>query len=140
MRTPYDTLLRLRQREMDDMRVAITAQATHLDTIEHRHTEVRAAVARAQQTASTDLLLNTQAYMARMRAEREALLRDKAKVGANLARLRADAVEVYGALRVTRSAADDYRAQVERGIANADQSLVDDLTATRSGRGAPRAR
>lgn len=140
MQTPYDTLLRLRQREMDDMRVAINVQVNQLISIENRHTVVNAAFARAQQTAATDVLLNTQAYMARIRAEREALLKDKAMVGARLARLQANAVEAYGSLRATRSAAEDYRAEAERGLANADQTFIDDLTAARSRRKPPQSR
>lgn len=140
MQTPYDTLLRLRQREVDDMRVAITVQVNQLISIEDRHAMVNAAMVQAQQTTANDVLLNTQAYMARIRAERDAVVKDKAMVGADLARLRASAVEAYGALRVTRSAADDYRVEMEKGIANADQIFVDDLTAARGRRKPPRAR
>jgi hypothetical protein len=134
MQTPYDALLRLRKREMDDVRIAVSVQIDQLISIENRHTVINAAMARAQDVTTTEILLNTQSYMARLRAERDAVAKNKTLAGARLAQLQGHAVEAYGALRVAHSAADEYRAEAEKDAANADQAFIDDLVGARGAR------
>ncbi|QJU57424.1 hypothetical protein HL653_06115 [Sphingomonas sp. AP4-R1] len=134
MPTPYDALMRLRQREVDDLRIAISVQIDQLVSIENRHTVINAALAQAQDVTASEVLLNTQSYMARLRAERDAVTNNRKMAGARLSQLRDNAVEAYGALRAIHSAADDYRSDVERSAAQADQAFIDDLVGGRGSR------
>lgn len=134
MSTPYDALLRLRQREVDDLRIAINVQIDQLVSIENRHTVINAALAQAQDITATEVLLNTQSYMARLRAERDAVASSGKMAGARLAQLRDNAVEAYGALRAIHSAADEFRTEAERSAAQAEQGFIDDLVAGRGRR------
>lgn len=131
MTTPYDAALRLRQREMDDMRVSISVEVNQLIAIERRRDDVDQAVRVETAIAANDHVFSAHAFIARMRAQREALCRDRATVDARLDSLQRQAAEAYGSLRAIEGAADRYRDEASRIAATAEQSQIDDFSAAR---------
>ncbi|EIZ78748.1 hypothetical protein WSK_2796 [Novosphingobium sp. Rr 2-17] len=130
MITPYDAALRLRQREMDDMRVSISAEVAQVIALDgHRDaidTTVQTEIALAAQHA-----FPADAFVARMRAERASLCHQRAICDARLSGLRAQAIEAYGSLSAIGAAADRHRADTLRAAAIMEQSQIDDFSAAR---------
>jgi hypothetical protein len=129
--TPYDAALRLRQREMDDMRVSISVEVNQLVVIERRRDAIDDSVRAEVQLAFADHGFSAHAFVARMRAQRDALSRDRAAVDARLNSLQLQAAEAYGSLRAIEGAAGRYRDEVTRVAATAEQSQIDDFSAAR---------
>lgn len=134
MNTPFDAALRLRQREMDAMRVSISIQINQLLVIEETREAVDRSVQREVEIAATNWGTSAHAFMARMRAQRERLLRERATVDARLTGLREQAAEAYGALRAVEGAAARFRAEENRIAATAEQGRADDFSAARFAR------
>lgn len=131
MTTPYDAALRLRQREMDDMRVSISVEVNQLLVIERRRDAIDHSVRMEIAVATGDHGFSAHAFVARMRAQREALCRDRATVDARLNNLQLQAAEAYGSLRAIEGAAGRYRDEVSRIAATAEQNQIDDFSAAR---------
>lgn len=134
MNTPFDAALRLRQREIDAMRVSISVQINQLMVIEETRESVDQSVAREVEIAASNWGSSAHAFMARMRTQRERLLRERAAVDARLTSLRAQAATAYGALRAVEGAAARFRAEANRVAAVAEQSRADDFSAARFSR------
>lgn len=130
MKTPYDGAMRVQQREIDDVRVAINIQVNQLIQIENSRASVNDALAREAALAASDVALSSHAYVARMRAERARLAVDQAMIDAQLGLLRGKAIAAYGSMKTIETAADTYRDEAERVDANAEQSRIDDFSAT----------
>lgn len=131
MSTPFDATLRLRQREMDAMQVSISVEVTQLAVIEQTRTAIDHSVRHEAQVASAEWDRSAHAFIARMRTQRDGLMREHASVDARLTGLRSQAAEAYGALRAIASAADRYRADADRIAASAEQGRIDDFSAAR---------
>ena len=129
MKTPFDGAIRIRQREMDEMRVTISVQVSQLVQIEAERAEAEARIRHERTVAAENVLLSSHAYIARMQAERTRLARDQATADANLNQLRAKAMDAYGALKAISSAADNYRDEIAQAAAVAEQGHLDDLSA-----------
>lgn len=129
MKTPYDGAMRVQQREIDDVRVAINIQVNQLVQVETSRTAVDAAIARETAIAADDVLISSHAYVERMRAVRARLTEDQAAIDARLGQLRAKAAAAYGSLKAIESAADNFRDEAERASASAEQSRLDDFAA-----------
>jgi hypothetical protein len=71
------------------------------------------------------------AWTARMKAERARLDEAAFLAQARLGRLRAQAVEAYGTMRAIEGAAERYENEAERVLAVAEQSAIDDIAAAR---------
>ena len=93
------------------MRVSISVQINQLMVIEETRETVDRSVRREAEIAATNWGSSAHAFMARMRTQRERLLRERASVDARLASLRAQAAEAYGALRAVEGAAARFRAE-----------------------------
>jgi len=132
--TPFDAALRLRQREMDAMRVSISVQVTQLMVIEETRDTIDRSVRRETEIAATNWDSCAHAFMARMRTQRERLSQERVTVDARLTGLRVQAAEAYGALRAIEGAAGRYRAEADRIAAAAEQSRADDFSAARFAR------
>lgn len=133
MRTPFDTALRIQQREVDALRVAIGAEADRLGAL-HRASEEQAATETRERRAAQGLGLPTDAWTARMKAERERLDSETRAAETALAELRAQAADVYGKLRALQGAANRYREAAEQAAAAAEQAQIDDIAAARFSR------
>ncbi len=98
--------------------------------IEKRLEAIATALTRETKLAADDPALAAHVYVDLLRGERARLGPDRAAVEARLARLREQAAEAFGALRTIEAAAAEYRSDVERVLANAEQSVLDDMAAT----------
>ncbi|WP_010219782.1 hypothetical protein [Sphingomonas sp. PAMC 26621] len=131
MNTPYDAALRLRQREIDDMRVLITVEVNQMALLDGHRAAIDTSVRAEVEIAGSQHTFSADAYVARMRAEREVVCHERSVSDARLTALRAQAVEAYGSLSAIGAAADRYSAETLRMAAIAEQGQVDDFSAAR---------
>jgi hypothetical protein len=135
MKTPFDGAIRVRRREIDAMRVAISVEVDRLVEIDGAETDAAARMRHERSVAADDGLLSSHAYMMRMAAERTRLARDRAVVDAKLIQLRAGATAAYGVSRAIEAAADGFRAEATQAAAAVEQGALDDLSAASFVRG-----
>ena len=129
MKTPYDTAMRVRQREVDQISAAISAESNALAQTERRGEEVSAAMRREAELAAGDFGLSAHAYLLRQRAERQRLAQDRLAITGRLEHMRSQAVEAFSSLRAIENAAAAYREEAARAEASAEQAEVDDRSA-----------
>lgn len=129
MKTPYDAAMRMRQRELDDVSTAIRAEAGTLGELERERARVQAALRSEAELAAGDHTLTSPAWQGHMRGQRRDLGVLQAQSHERVERLRDAAVDAYGTLRGIETAADDYRRDLVRLAAAAEQSTSDDLSA-----------
>lgn len=129
MKTPFDTVMRVQRREIDNMGVAINALETRLVAIERARAGHRDRMVEEAEAARADLVMPSFAYMERARAERRRLAHDSAIQGARLNQMRSIATEAYGAYRAVEVAAESYRDEAGKHLARAEQAGIDDLSA-----------
>jgi hypothetical protein len=135
MKTPFDGAIRIQQREIDEMRVAINVQVERSVRIEAQQADTDAVLRNERDIAGGDLLLSSHAYMARMNAERRRLAQDRAVIDVQLNQLRTRATAAYGMSKATEAAAKAYRDEAILAEATAEQGQLDDQSATRVARG-----
>ncbi|RZT53415.1 hypothetical protein EV283_2670 [Sphingomonas sp. BK036] len=129
MITPYDAALRLRMREMDDVRLSISVEVNQIIVLDRHRDTIDRSVQQEMSVAGSDPMLSAHAFAGRMRAQRDALGRERSARDGRLAALRAQAAEAYGALRAIEGAALRHREDVTRAAAIAEQSQMDDFAA-----------
>lgn len=129
MKTPYDAALRVKRREVDAMGAAINAQMTTVYQLDARQTQVRSSLQQEATIAANDLGIPAHAYMARLRAEQERLAGERLQQDDLLNQLRSAAANAFGTFRTIELAAEDFRGEAERRLANAEQSELDDSSA-----------
>lgn len=129
MKTPYDAALRVQQREIDEMSAAISNQSGVLGEVEKARDRVAVSMSREADLAAGDLAVCSHAYLQRMRGERRLLTVRQVQLKARLDELRDQAVDAYGTFRAIETAADGYRQDAERLLANAEQAGIDDFAA-----------
>jgi flagellar export protein FliJ len=129
MKTPYDAALRVQQREIDEMSAAISTHSGVLGEVEKARDRVSKSITREADLAAGDLAVCSHAYLQRMRHERHQLTNRQVLLKARLDELRDMAVDAYGTFRAIETAADGYRQDAERVIANAEQAGIDDFAA-----------
>ena len=128
--TPFDTALRVQRREVDAVKVSISVEVERITTLE---TQTRTHDARMLQerALATSMPFATDAWTAKMKAERARLDEAAYLAQARLGRLRAQAVEAYGTMRAIEGAAERYEDEAERVEALAEQNAIDDIAAAR---------
>lgn len=134
MKTPYDTALRARQRDVDDLRTAIGGATQRLHEVETQAQAICEAMTRESRLAAGNWTFSPAPYLARARAERERLSEARRLADAELEALRYRARESYGSLRALEGAAEGYRDQAHRDAASAEQAGVDDIAGARFAR------
>lgn len=128
MKTPFDTALRLQQREMDRVGMAIGAETGQLVALETARADAEQASAAEAAAAAVDPMMSSFAYLSRMRLLRERLEQDRAASAARLDRLRDEAIDVFGSKRAMETAAESFRQVEEQAAATAEQALADDIS------------
>ena len=129
MKTPYGGALRLRRREMDDLRLAIGSNNQKLAAVDAQEQTLRAQSQLERAQALQDFHFSHDAYAARIRDARIALEAERQKIAAERSRLADQIVETYGSLRAIEKADEQHRARVEWRRNNAEQARIDDLSA-----------
>lgn len=128
--TPYDTALRVQRREVDAVRVSISAEVDRIAEIEMRSRAHDASMI-AERSLAQALPIASDAWAARMRMERLQMDHAANLAEARLRRLRDQAVEAFGTMRAIEVAAERYQDEEDRIVAGAEQSAADDLAAAR---------
>jgi hypothetical protein len=128
MKTPFDGAIRVGQREIDEMRIAISVEVDQLVKIETAQIAHEREIRRQRDVVGDDVLLSSHAYLARMRGDQARLKENQAIIDNRLAQLRAKAVTAYGTLKGVSSAAESWCGDAEQAIANAEQGHLDDLS------------
>lgn len=130
MRTPFDTALRMQQRTVDDLKVAIGAS---LDRIAGFEAQARALTERMREerVLAHALPFASDAWLATARHAQTRLGEEAEAERARLLQLREQAREAYGTCRAIETAAERFRADAEREAEAAEQAAIDDIAATR---------
>jgi hypothetical protein len=128
--TPFDTALRIHRREVDTVKVAIGAEVERITAIE-THARAHDTQMREERALAHALPFSSDAWTARMKADRARLQEAATLAEARLGKLRAQALEAFGTMRAIEGAAERYRDEAERVTALAEQGAIDDLAAAR---------
>jgi len=128
MKTPFDTALRIQQREIDRVGMAIGAETSLLVSLEQAKKDAAATAIAEVHLAAGDPMMSSFAYLGRMRMLRERLEQDRAASAARLDRLRDEATDVYGSMKAMETAADGFRAAESLAAATAEQAMIDDIS------------
>lgn len=129
MKTPYCTALGVQKREVDQIRIAISVAVDRATGLEREGVEIVRSVSAERAVAAADWQLPENMYFARMRAERGRVEAERRMADARLDQLRAQAREVYGAMKAVEGAADRFRVEHARKAGAAEQGAADDRAA-----------
>jgi hypothetical protein len=140
MRTPYDGARRLRQREIDDLRLTIAARADEAATLRFERERLDAAAGRERDAAAAEPLMASHSYLKRLRAQRGDVARAGAEADVRLSEIRGQALSVFASMRVLEEAAESFRLIADRAAASAEQAAADDRYGARVANGAAAAR
>jgi hypothetical protein len=131
MKTPYDTLVRLQKRTVDEVKLSISIEVTHIAEVQLQQSALVQEVEAECAAAAQDWSLSTTAYL-RDRAARSArLVQTRKEHEQQLDRLREEASQAYGALRVTENAAQAFAKKMRLAREARDQAESDDLSNAR---------
>lgn len=130
MSTPYDTALRVQRREVDAVKVSISVEVERISTLEAM-TIAHDTRLRDERALAPAVPVASDAWVARMKDERQRLEADARQAQARLAQLRARALEAYGTMRAIESAAERYQDEADRAADAAEQAAIDDIAAAR---------
>jgi hypothetical protein len=134
VKTPYDTALRVTDRQLDQVRAAIGQAIDELQRVEQAQREIDAAMRRESVASGSDHRMLTEHFFVRARADRQRLRERRALAHAQLEELRRQAVDCYGSRTAIENAAGTFREEALRLKANAEQMANDDRVGARAGR------
>lgn len=134
MKTPFDTVVRIRQREIDQRRIAIHAQTSRLTEIDAASESLHQELTLEYEASANQWALSTEAFMRRKMSHQAQLRAQRVAVSQEIHGLRREATEAYGSMQVVQNAADGFRAEHRRLEQRAEQRASDDLGAVRLAR------
>jgi hypothetical protein len=131
MKTPYDALVRLQKRAVDEVKLSISVEVSRISQTEQAQDALVQEVKTECIAAAQDWSISTTAYL-RDRASRSArLVQTRMEHEQQLARLREEATQAYGALRVAEDAAQFFAAKQRQERERQEQAEADDLSSAR---------
>ena len=131
MKTPFDTVLRMRRREIDQTRIAIHMETTRLTEIDRQSRDLEEEIAREYELCAQSWAASTEAFMKRRMSQQAHLVAQRVAVSEEIGRLRDEAIDAYGARHVLETAAEAFRDDHKRRQSRAEQREADDLCAAR---------
>ena len=134
MKTPFDTALRLRRRQIDRTRIAIHAETVRLMEIDDANEALQRELAEEYEVSAGHWVHSTEAFIRRKLSQRARLMAHRLTVSQEIDQLRRQATEAYGAMQVMEQAAEGFRADQRRNQQRAEQRVCDDLGAARIAR------
>lgn len=129
MKTPYDTVQRLKRQELDDVRQALAAAEAQLEAFAQAIIEADAALRREREVAAAEPMFDIGPYAAAKRAEMIRLTRELARLEDEIERLRASLLLKFEALKPLDFASDDYRAAKRAEAARKELAGFDEVAA-----------
>jgi hypothetical protein len=128
LKTPFDAALRVEQRALDAVRLAlITGVAQHQQATDAK-LAIEAHIEAERRYASSDWTAMAHPYVARMREHREALAATCTRIDAAIDTLRSEAITAAGQRRSVARAAAAFQTHWSQQQASAEQSQADDFS------------
>ncbi|GAB5349233.1 hypothetical protein [Alteriqipengyuania sp. 357] len=137
MKTPFDTVLRARRRDIDRKQIAIHAKTTRLQQIDRAREALERELAHEYRASAESWAASSEAFIRRRLSQQAHLAAQRITVAEEIKRLRQEAVAAYGARHVIENAAEAFLDDHRRQKSRAEQREADDLSAAR-GASAPR--
>lgn len=127
MKTPYDAAQRLKRRELDEARQALSKAEARLNEIAAATGAAEASVRHERTVAAENPLIDIAPFAAVKRAEIAALTAEMAHMETDIDRIRAELMQRFEALKPLDFASDDYRAAKRRDAAKREQGKMDEV-------------
>lgn len=131
MKTPFDTVLRIRRREIDQTRIAIHAETTRLLEIDQESRALELELAREYEACSRSWAASAEAFIRRRMSQQAQLLAERVAVSDEIDRLRREAIDAYASRHVLESAVEAFHSDRKRQMSRVEQREADDLCAAR---------
>lgn len=131
MKTPYDPVLRVKQHELDQVRIDIGNENARLTELDAAERKIEAEMGDATGASEIDLLLPRHGYIRRKVAERRAIAEQRDAAVKRVEDLKGHAAERYGSLLAVETAADRFRSDAVRAEKRAEQTHADEIGAAR---------
>lgn len=132
MKTPFDTVLRMRRREIDRTRIAIHMETTRLTEIDQQSRALEEELAREYEVCAQSWAASAEAFVRRRMSQQADLMAQRVMVSEQIGRLRREAIDAYGSQHVLENAAEAFRTDHRRQQSRAEQREADDLCAARA--------
>jgi len=129
--SPYDTLIRLQKRQVDEVKLAIGQAVEQVDQVERAQHELVSEVQNECLAAQGELHFSTYAYVQDRKRRAAQLVQMRQQREQMLDRLREEATEAFGQLRVVENAAEAFAARKAQERSRKEQAEADDLSSAR---------
>lgn len=130
----FDGALRVQRRAVDTVKLSISQELDRAREIAEAQNQLDDAVSRERALASSMGFASGDAWLVRMRAERDRLIELGRLTDQRLEQLRGQARDAYGTLRAIEGAANNARDEAVRVADAADQARLDDQSAAKYAR------
>ncbi|AXK44131.1 hypothetical protein [Erythrobacter aureus] len=134
MKTPYDPVVRVKQHELDEVRVQIGAENARLSELEAADRKLEAEMGCQSTSSEMDALFPRHTFIRRKAAERKSISEQRAESMKRVEDLRGHAAERYGSLRAVETAAERYRSDAVRAHKREEQMDADEIGSARFAR------
>ena len=134
MKTPFDTVIRTRRREIDRVRIAIHAQSSRIMEMEEASSSLHSELAQEYEVAAEQWTMSSHAYVRRKLAERAQLHASQLAAQQEIDDLRQQARSTYSSVLAFENAADRFRSDAQRKQMRAEQQATDDISSVRVAR------
>lgn len=131
MKTPYDAARRLKRRELDDVRQALSEAEARLNAIVGAINDTEASVRRERAVAAEYPLINIGPFAAAKRGEIAALTRDMGMIETEIDALRDALMAKFEALKPLDFASEDYRLVKRREAGKRERVKLDEVAGRR---------
>ena len=131
MKSPYDTLIRLQKRQVDEVKLAIGQAVDQVDQVERAQHELVNEVQNECLVAQGYLHFSTYAYVQNRKRQAAQLVLLRQQRERELDCLREEATEAFGQLRVVENAAEAFVARKMQECSRKEQAEADDLSSAR---------
>jgi flagellar export protein FliJ len=129
VKTPYDTLARLRQRELDEKRLELAAAEERVQTVAERLRAIEQQSVAQAEVASALFEFDFSQFRRRLRASSEAAASDRRHAETGLEAARQRGIEAFIAKKAVDLAADRYREVQALRTARSEQARLDEIAA-----------
>ena len=128
MKTPFDAALRIEQRALDAVRLALITGVAQQQQAADAKLAIEAHIAAERHSASSDWTGMAHPYVARMREHREVLAATGIRIDAAIETLQIEAITAAGQRRSVARAAAAFQTHWSQQQASAEQSQADDFS------------
>lgn len=131
MKSPYDTLIRLQKRQVDEVKLAIGQAVEQVDEVERAQHQLVSEVQNECLAAQGELHFSTYAYLQERKRRAAQLVMLRQQREQVLDTLREEATEAFGQLRVVENAAEAFATRKAQEHMRKEQAEADDLSSAR---------